>query len=99
MSTDAGAVEGGAPAFELGQFVSRFLPLHNSGAELRGRCPFCDSGAAESLAVSTEWRSYCCNSHDLWGADHIAFYACWTNSTRSEAAAALGNGAGLPDAK
>src|SRR5258708_1275546 len=99
MQTDAGAVEGGAPAFDLGQFVSRFTALHTSGAELRGHCPFCDSGDADSLAVSTEWRSYCCNSHDLHGADQIGFYACWTNTDRIDAAAKLGNGAGLPDAK
>src|SRR5260221_9367671 len=100
MQTDAGAVEGGVPAFDLGEFVSRFVQLHKDGSsQLRARCPFCDSGDAESLAVSTEWRSFCCNSHDLHGADQIGFYACWTNSDRIEAAAKLGNGAGLPDAK
>ena len=41
----------------LDTFISRFVPLHSSGAEARGRCPFCDSGGPESLAVSTEWRS------------------------------------------
>ena len=84
---------------ELSTFVSRFTPLHTSGAEARGRCPFCDSGDAESFVVSTEWRTYCCNAHDLHGADQIGFYACWCACTREEAAAKLGNGAGLPDAK
>src|SRR5258708_39041767 len=82
----------------LPAFISRFLPLHQEGNESVGRCPFCES-AEESLKISSVWRTYCCNAHELNGNDAPGFYACWTNSTRDEAIAKLGNGAGLPDAQ
>jgi putative DNA primase/helicase len=100
MSTAAGAAEGLAPAGDLAQFISRFVPLHKDGsAELRGRCPFCETGTDNSLAVGTGWRTWCCNAHEIHLGDAPGFYACWTNTSRDDAIAKLGNGAGLPEAQ
>src|SRR5258706_10757755 len=98
MQTDAGAVEDGAPALDLGQFISRFVKLYNEGNELVGKCAFCDT-RGHSLKVGATWRAFCCGAHEIAGNDAPGVYACWTDSTREDAIAKLGNGAGLPDAK
>jgi archaellum biogenesis ATPase FlaH len=98
MQTDAG-VDGPEPAFDLVEFISRFVPLCNEGNEKVGPCVFCDAGG-HRLKVGATWRTGCCCAHEIHGNDKVGFYACWTNAeSREEAIAKLGNGQGLPDAK
>src|SRR5882762_9745493 len=99
MQTDAGAVEGGAPAFDLSDFISRFVQLHVEGKERCGACPFCGTGGHSLKVAGEAWRAFCCGSHEIAGNDAPGFYACWTDSSREDAVAKLGNGVGLPDAK
>lgn len=104
MSSDAGEVEGLVPALDTLDtvaFVSRYISLFKEANHHSGLCPFHDeeNGSRSLRIYENAWRCAQCGSHEIAGADHIGFYACWTNTTRAEAAAALGNGAGLPDAK
>ena len=97
MSTDADS-DALAPAIDTVEFVSRFLQLVKEGNEFGARCCFCDAGG--NLKVGKEgWRTSCCCSQEINGNDAPGFYACWTDSTRDEAIAKLGNGAGLPEVK
>lgn len=98
MQIDA-AVEGLVPALDLVQFISRFLPLRKEGNQHEGCCAFHDDDAHSLKISGNAWRCVACGSHEIAGTDAVAFYACWTSTSREEAAAALGNGAGLPDAK
>ncbi len=85
------------PPPDLSEFISRFVPLYHEGNESVGNCPFCDADA-HSLKVGAAWRCFNCCSQEVNGADNVGFYACWTDSSREEAIAKLGNGAGLPGA-
>src|SRR5258708_11664600 len=98
MSTDAEL--DGLRHPDLGEFISRFLPLHEEGNEVAGRCCFC-SGGGNSLKIGPKgWRcSNCCEHEVNAPADAIGFYASWCQCSREEASAKLGNGAGLPDAQ
>ena len=98
MSSDA-AVDALLPPVDPVEFISRFIPLSKEGNEHGGRCPF-HSDQSRSLKIGANgWRCSACGSHELAGNDSIGFFACWTDSTREQAIAALGNGAGLPEAK
>jgi predicted P-loop ATPase len=98
MSINAG-VEDAVPAFDLTELISRFIQLFNEGNEKAAKCPFCDAGGHSFRIGVNGWRCFNCCSEEVEGGDAPGFYACWTSTTREEAIAKLGNGAGLPDAK
>src|SRR5258708_36225037 len=98
MSTDAEL--DGLSHTNLAEFISRFLPLHEEGNGVAGRCCFCSDDGNSLKIGSKGWRcGNCCEQEVTAPADAIGFYASWCQCSREEASAKLGNGAGLPDAQ
>src|SRR5258708_31057370 len=61
MSTDAEL--DGLSHPNLAEFISRFLPLHEEGNEVAGRCCFCSDDGNSLKIGSKGWRcSNCCNA-------------------------------------